>query len=210
MTKTPKPTSAMRIAPSKLWKLDAIKEYPHNPRTHPPAQVSLLASLIAKYGPDQDIVVDEAGVILKGHGRKLAAAEAGRKDFPVTQRFGLSEEDKIAMRIADNQVGLLSGWDNQLVSFEIERLRRSDYPVELLGFGEAQLVSFETTPGPPASFQTFDETIPTQHECPRCGYRWSGTTAPSEEAGENDKKPNPAAKANSAKAAPKKAKAKAS
>jgi len=193
-----KPTTGMRIAPSKLWKLDAIKEYPHNPRTHPPAQVTLLASLIGKYGPDQDIVVDEAGVILKGHGRKLAAAEAGRKDYPVTQRFGLSDEDKIAMRIADNQVALLSGWDNQLVSFEIERLRRSDYPVELLGFGEAQLVSFETQPGPPAGgFASFGEDIATEHQCPKCGYAWSGKSAPppvDEPKPKKDAKPKPAKK----------------
>lgn len=171
-----KAAAKIRTAASKEWPLDKIKAYPHNPRTHPQAQIELLAELLKKFGPDQDIVVDEKGVILKGHGRKAAAARAGLKSYPVTQRFGLSEEDKVALRISDNQVALLSGWDNELVAFEIERLKRSEYPIELLGFGEAQLVQFTTQPGPPAGgFQAFDdETIETAFCCPKCGYSWSG------------------------------------
>lgn len=169
------------VLPSKKWRLEDIKPYSHNPRTHPPAQIKLLGELLRRFGPDQDIVVDEGGVILKGHGRRLAAIEAGLKLFPVTQRVGLSEADKAAMRIADNQVALLSGWDNELVRFEIERLKREDYPIELLGFGEAQLVQFTTTPQPPGEFQEFGEDIATEHQCPRCGYRWSGSTKPVEE-----------------------------
>lgn len=192
---------AMKILSSKRWALDRIKEYPHNPRTHPPAQVALLAQLMTRYGPDQDIVVDEHGVILKGHGRKLAAREAGFKDYPVTQRLGLSEDDKRAMRIADNQVALLSGWDNELVRFELEALKRADYPVALLGFGDAQLVQFTTVPGPPAGgFQAFGENIPTQFCCPSCKYAWSGDP----EAGKvKDGKPG-AGNAEAAKAAKKK------
>lgn len=192
---------AMKTSPSKSWPLTRIKEYPHNPKTHPPAQITLLANLLKKFGADQDIVVDDKGVILKGHGRKLAAAEAGMKDFPVTQRFGLSEDDKIALRIADNQVPLLGGWDNELVRFEIERLRRSDYPIELLGFGEQQLVEFTTIPGPPAGgFAAFGEDIDTEHECPKCHYRWSGKATPEADGD----KPSRKAKAKPEKSAKKK------
>jgi hypothetical protein len=173
--------ASARVAASRLWKIVHIKDYPHNARTHPPAQIKLLAELLKRFGPDQDIVVDEKGVILKGHGRKLAAIEAGLARFPVTQRVGLTENDKAAMRIADNQVALLAGWDSELVRFEITKLQRDEYPIELLGFGEAQLVSFMTTPQPPSAFGTFDETIETAHECPKCGYKWSGNSAPAPE-----------------------------
>jgi hypothetical protein len=33
-------------------------------------------------------------------------------------------------------------------------------------------------PGPPEDFQAVDESIQTDHQCPKCGYRWSGSTAP--------------------------------
>lgn len=165
-----------------VWPLDKIHDYPSNPRTHPPAQLDLLSKLLLKYGPDQDIVVDEEGVILKGHGRKLAARLAGLREFPVTQRFGLPEADKIVMRIADNQVALLSGWDNELIRGEIASLPMDSRG--LLGFGDQQLVQFTTTPGPPAGFQSFDETIPTKYCCPRCSYRWSGNPLAGDDPGE--------------------------
>lgn len=169
----------MRISATKEWPIAKIIPYEHNPRTHPAAQVELLATLIEKYGPDQPIVVDEKGVILKGHGRRLAVLNTNRKTFPVIQRFGLTEEDKAAMRIADNQVALLSGWDSELVGFEIKRLQRMNFDMKLLGFGEAQLVQFTTQPGPPAGgFQAFGEDIPTEYRCPKCSYSWSGQPNP--------------------------------
>lgn len=155
--------------------------YPSNPRTHPPAQLALLSELLKRYGPDQDIVVDEKFVILKGHGRLDAAFIAGLTDFPYKQHLNLSEADKRAIRIADNQVALLSGWDRDLVRSEIVDLRAAGYDVALLGFGDAELVQFEKLPGPPADFKSFGADIETQHSCPRCGFRWSGNSAPKEE-----------------------------
>lgn len=178
MTKKIK-VAAARVAPVKNWPLDRIVPYEHNPRTHPPAQIDLLARLLQRWGADQPIVVDEDGVILKGHGRLLAARKAGMKTFPVAQRVGLAEDDKTAMRIADNQVALLSGWDTDLIGFEIKRLERSKFDVALLGFGDKELVQFTTQPGPPAGgFQVLGEDIPVEHECPKCKYRWSGDSAP--------------------------------
>lgn len=130
-----------------LWKLDDIKEYPKNPRTHPENQITLLAALMVKYGPDQPIVVDDDGIILKGHGRKQAAREAAKTDkrfesFPVVQHFGLSANDKRAVRIADNQTALLSGWDDQLIRLEVGELKLARFDMPLLGFNEAQIFAF--------------------------------------------------------------------
>src|SRR5690242_4209071 len=99
---------------SRYKPLDWFIPYERNARTHPESQIELLASLLTKYGPDQDIVVDEDRIILKGHGRLLAAQQAGLSHFTFTQRMGLSEADKQSMRLADNQVALLSGWDKEL------------------------------------------------------------------------------------------------
>lgn len=127
---------------AKMWPLEQIKPYPNNTRTHPDRQIELLASLLKKYGPDQPIVVDESGIILKGHGRRLAAFKAGQKDFPVVQRFGLSDDDKRAMRIADNQVALLSGWDKGLMRMEIAALDAANYAMPLLGFDQVTLDAY--------------------------------------------------------------------
>lgn len=182
-TKPPAKTSSKAEAPfavpdwpamPTLWKISAVFPYEHNARTHPPAQIDLLAALLTKYGPDQPIVVDENKIILKGHGRRLGAMKAGLEYFPVVQRFGLSDDDKRAMRIADNQVALLAGWDEQLVGFEVKVLERNGFDVKLLGFGDKQLVSFTTALKPPGAFQQFDENIPVEYCCPNCKYSWSG------------------------------------
>lgn len=123
-------------------RLSDIKPYEHNPRTHPPEQINLLARLMREHGVDQPIVVDEDGVILKGHGRLMAAAKAGFEEFPVVTHLGLSEQEKKALRIADNQVALLGGWDKKLMLLEAGELQSLGYNLELLGFEDYQLRSF--------------------------------------------------------------------
>lgn len=157
-----------------MRRLDKIKPYPNNPRTHPPAQIDMLAGMMKRHGVDQPIVVDDDGVILKGHGRRLAALAAGFERFPVVVHKGLSDAEKRAMRVADNQAALLAGWDTELMRLEVGELKIAGYDLELLGFGEAQLVSFTTTPGPPGEFPEFGDDIETKYCCPSCGYRWSG------------------------------------
>lgn len=122
--------------------LAAITPYPQNTRTHSDAQIDLLAQLLLRYGVDQPIVVDEAGVILKGHGRRLAAIKAGFDTFPVVVQRGLSDDDKRALRIADNQVALLAGWDAELMQLELGELQLHGFDLALLGFGDAELASF--------------------------------------------------------------------
>jgi ParB-like chromosome segregation protein Spo0J len=124
-----------------------IVPYAQNPRTHSDEQIDLLANLMARYGVDQPIVVDEKGVILKGHGRRLAALKAGLTSFPVVVQHGLSDDDKRALRIADNQVALLAGWDQELIKLEIGELKLHGFDLPLLGFGDAELASFDATPG---------------------------------------------------------------
>jgi len=167
--------------PARYRPLAWFEPYPNNPRIHPPEQIALLAELLKTYGPDQDIVVDEDQVILKGHGRLLAAVAGGLDCFLFTQRFGLSDADKLAMRIADNQVALLATWDRQLTFLEIGNLKNLGYDLSRLGFGATQLVQFTTTPGPPAAFPRVGADLHTDFECPACRHKWSGKPRPDAE-----------------------------
>lgn len=170
MAKTKVPAPAMM--PEQEWPLDKIKPYPNNPKTHPPEQVTLLASLLKKWGADQAIVVDETGVILKGHGRRLAALEAGLKTFRVIQRLGLPETEKQAMRIADNQVPLLGGWNKALIQAEISQLKLAGYDIPLLGFPETQLRAFGVSSGFDSSEDPDAELEPSKKPVVRRGDLW--------------------------------------
>lgn len=163
----PKPTRAApqaarseavpRPAPSGAWATDstqrraisAIVPYARNARTHPASQVSLLAQILRKRGPDQPIVVDEQGIILKGHGRRLAAIEAGMTEFPVVVRTGLSEQEKREIRLEDNQVSLLAGYDPDLLRAEMSELQVMGTPLVELGFSIPEIAEY-TAPKPVA------------------------------------------------------------
>lgn len=125
-----------------IWPLDKIIPYDKNPRWHPDKQIELLAKLMQRFGVDQPIVVDENGVILKGHGRKLAALTAGFAEFPVVIHRDLSPADKDGLRIADNQVGLLAGWDDELLRMQVNELRNGGFDLPMLGFDDGQLNAF--------------------------------------------------------------------
>jgi DNA modification methylase len=141
-SKIAKETKAQPAERVETRSLAEITPYPQNARTHTDQQIELLANLMLRYGVDQPIVVDEAGVILKGHGRRLAAIKAGFESFPVVVQRGLSDDDKRALRIADNQVALLAGWDQQLMQLELGELKLHGFDLPLLGFGDAELASF--------------------------------------------------------------------
>ena len=144
-----------------MWKLDRIKHYPKNPRTHPQDQLDKLAASMRDDGVTMPILVDEAGEIIAGHGRALAAAANGFEEYPVVVARGWSEEKKRAVRLKDNAIGILSGWDNQLIVGELQDLKLSGYDMPLLGFPEHQMrgwgialgmesaVDPEATPEPP-------------------------------------------------------------
>jgi ParB-like chromosome segregation protein Spo0J len=90
-------------------------------------------------GVTMPILVDEAGIIIAGHGRLLAAERNGFAQYPVVVARGWTEEQKRSARIRDNQIGLLSGWDRELLKAELTGLQLSGYDLPLLSIPEVQL-----------------------------------------------------------------------
>lgn len=122
-----------------LWPLDRIKPYDRNPKIHPEPQIELIAASMREDGVTAPILVDEAGVIIYGHGRRLAAQRNGYTTYPVVQALGWTEERKRAVRIKDNSYAALAGWNAELIKVELTDLKLAGYEMPLLGFGEAQL-----------------------------------------------------------------------
>jgi DNA modification methylase len=122
-----------------LWKLERIQPYPNNPRTHPPEQIEQLARDMKEDGVTMPILVDEAGVIIAGHGRLLAAEHNHFEEYPVVIARGWTETQKKAARIKDNQIGLMSGWDRELIKTNLAELKLEGYDLPLLGFPDSEL-----------------------------------------------------------------------
>ena len=121
-----------------LWPTDRLRPYERNPRTHSDAQVDQIAASMVEFGWTNPILIDENAGILAGHGRLLAARKLGLTEVPVIRFDHLSEAQKRAYLIADNQLALQAGWDDALLAAEQARLRdeRSDLDrVRRLGAG---------------------------------------------------------------------------
>lgn len=122
-----------------MWKIGRIRPYDKNPRTHPAEQISKLAASMRDDGVTMPILVDEAGVIIAGHGRLSAAQKNGFEQYPVVIAHGWTEDRKQAARLKDNALGLLSGWDIPLLRQSIVDLQGFNYDISRLGFGDIQL-----------------------------------------------------------------------
>lgn len=104
-----------------LMDIGKIKPYELNSKVHDAAQVARIVRSIQEFGWDQPIVVDKDGVIIKGHGRRLAAIDLGYKQVPVLVRDDLTPEQVRASRLADNRVAL-SDIDSELLQKELSDL----------------------------------------------------------------------------------------
>src|SRR6266481_3393361 len=119
------------------WPLDRLIPLARNPRTHSDAQVAQIAASIAAFGFLNPILVDTKAGIIAGHGRLLAARKLGLTHVPVIVLDHLTEAQKRAYVIADNQLALNAGWDEELLTAELAALLQDDFDVNLLGFEDA-------------------------------------------------------------------------
>lgn len=128
--------------PLELWPVNQTIPYENNPKTHPPEQIEKLARAIDCHGFTQPIVVDENGVILVGHGRRLAALYLNLEQVPVVVRTGLSETEKQAIRISDNTLAALGDIDEDALTEELKKMMRADDDFNI-GLDDLGLVDFD-------------------------------------------------------------------
>ena len=115
-------------------KIDKLKPYPNNARTHNKKQIEKIAKSIKEFGFINPVIVDKDYGIIAGHGRVLGASALGMAEVPCIFVEDLTEEQKRAYIIADNKLALDAGWDYDLLKLEIEELNDLDFDVSLTGF----------------------------------------------------------------------------
>jgi len=137
---------------------------PRNARTHSKAQIAQLKSAIEAFGFTNPILIDEARVLIAGHGRLRAAKELGLEEVPTITLEGLAESQKRTLRIADNKIALNAGWDLDLLKMELGELSGLDMDLDLTltGFSTGELdvlLGDESDPD--------DDAIPATPKTPR-------------------------------------------
>jgi len=121
------------------WPLDRLRPYAHNPRTHSSDQVARLAASLVEFGWTLPLLVSSDGALVAGHGRLEAARRLGLDTVPVIRLDHLTDAQRRAYLIADNQLALDAGWDEERLTAELHALNGGGFDLDLLGFAEAEL-----------------------------------------------------------------------
>jgi DNA modification methylase len=122
------------------WRpLGELIPYARNPRTHSDAQVAQIAASIKEFGWTNPVLVDGTNGIIAGRGRVLAARKLGLERVPVIELAHMSEAQKRAYVLADNQLALNAGWDEALLRLELTDLEALGFDLGLIGFAEGEL-----------------------------------------------------------------------
>ncbi len=88
--------------------------YARNARTHDDDQVAKIAASIVEFGWLNPVLIDDAGNVIAGHGRLLAAQKLGLDSVPVIRAAHLTPAQVRAYRLVDNRLA------------ELERLERAN------------------------------------------------------------------------------------
>lgn len=119
--------------------LAELTPYAANARTHSAEQVQQIADSVREFGWTNPVLVDEAGGIIAGHGRVMAAELLGLEQVPAITLAGLTEAQRRAYILADNKLALNAGWDERLLAAELGALQAEGFDVALTGFSEEEL-----------------------------------------------------------------------
>jgi len=152
------------------WRaIGEIRPYPGNPRKFTAVAVAKLAAVLKEYGWRQPIVVDEAGEIIIGHRRWLAARKLRWKRVPVHVAAGLTGDQVRALRLADNRVHEDAEWDRAALEIELKALDFAGFDLQLTAFDRVEL------PSEPVFVPASEPTSPpldrlTDVMCPACQH----------------------------------------
>lgn len=162
------------------WPLERFRPYERNPRRNDAAVPKMVAS-IQEFGFKIPMLARSDGEVIDGHLRLKAAHELHLASVPVILCNDWTEAQVKAFRLMVNRSVTWAEWNDELLGVELDDLSELGFDLTLTGFDEDEITrlmqSGEVKPG---AFAEYDENIPTEHQCPKCGFKWSGGDGASE------------------------------
>jgi ParB-like chromosome segregation protein Spo0J len=173
-----------------LVDISTLAPDPANARRHSNRNVEAVKASLMRFGQQTPLVVDTQNIVRVGNARLQAMRELDWTEVRII-RTNLTGAEAIAYAIADNRSGdaeVGSAFDQEALANLLSALEKEDESLlDAAGFTADELVAYlesnreeDPQPQPPAEFPSYDESISTEHICPRCSFRWSGSTQPSE------------------------------
>lgn len=133
-----------------MVEIDKIKPYENNARLHSSIQIDQIMQSIKEFGFTNPLIIDTEYNLIAGHGRLEALKQLNKIDFkdnpilnvPCIQVKDLSDTQKRALCLADNQIALNSTWDNEKLQDELEKLINENFNFDCIGFDDSVFDDF--------------------------------------------------------------------
>jgi hypothetical protein len=167
-----------RLTESRLGRIETVsvkdlKPNSRNARTHSKRQIKLIADSLKAFGFVNPILIDQDGMIVAGHGRVAAAKRVGMTEVPAVRIEHLSDDEKRAYVLADNQLAARAGWDSDILAIELQHLMEVDVEFDVTATGfempTIDLLIEKKAPKPADEIQPIDRT---GAAVARCGDLW--------------------------------------
>jgi ParB/Sulfiredoxin domain len=153
----------------------SLTPFPGNPRR---GNLEEIRKSVRRLGQYRSVVVRDTGaelVILAGNHTIQAMQAEGHQ----TAHCGVitcTDDEARRIAAADNRLPELGDYENQALA---ELLAALDGDLDGTGWTVHDLDNLADTlgrddPTPPDEFPDYDDDIPTEYQCPKCSYQWSG------------------------------------
>lgn len=150
--------------------LTELRPYDGNAKRHTNEQVDAVEASIREFGFRNPVLAwhndDGAPEIVAGHARCIAAKNLGMGEVPVIFVDDLSDAQRRALTLVDNQTTMMTGWDLDQMSYELETLE-SEFDMSDFGFDVEAMPDIDGLFSEEGHGETVRE--PKTITCPRCG-----------------------------------------
>jgi len=146
--------------------VEKLIPYVNNSRTHSEEQVAQIAASIREFGFNNPVLIDKDDTIIAGHGRIQAARKLRLAEVPCVRLEHLTETQRKAYIIADNRLALNAGWNEELLTIELNDLLADGFALDILGFDSDELKRL-LDPITPTEGLTDEDEVPEVPEEPK-------------------------------------------
>ena len=179
-----------KVAPARPeWRHDVVYEraqdlklWEENPRRNDAAAEKLAVTIDANGFVNPVIGWTQDKTIYAGSTRVKAARILGIELLPVLWIPFASKGHAVAFALADNRASEFADWDEGKLAAALASLDEIDVAEleKMTAFKQDEMEGLREGWAPidaakaPGEFPEVDESLRTEHRCPKCGYEWSG------------------------------------
>lgn len=126
-------------AHDKIVPVAEVKPNPKNPNQHPEEQIELLAKIIKTQGWRAPVTVSTlSGLVVRGHGRLMAAQFLGLDCVPVDYQHYTCYDAELADLLADNKIAELAEIDSKLLAEVFQDINPDAVDIDITGYSEEE------------------------------------------------------------------------